>query len=302
MSFDEQSSVDEPVAPGGTLRKAREQAGFPLELVAPRTLIPLFRLRALENDDYERVGAAAFTIGYVRAYAKFLGIDPAPLLSALESSLSLFEFAPVQAAPSGALALHAQKRPRSFFWPAVIVIVVIFGVVAFIGINTVLVTDSEPAPVLPIDPANSANPMSSQPPRVTTEVPVPPANEVEKDTFAEESLADTDFGLTPPPLTTQTAAPAGLASMAGESSTTEAQESSLALSFAADCWVEVTDASGKALIARLATSGDNLQLFGRAPFEVVLGNAAAASGAFNGQAVGVAPPLGRKSMRLTVGE
>lgn len=298
MSFDEQSLADESVTPGGTLRKAREQAGLPLELVAQRTLIPLFRLRALENDDYERVGAAAFAIGYVRAYAKFLGIDPEPLLSALESSLPLFEFAPVQAAPSGALAFDAQKRPRSFFWPAVIVTVVILGAVAFIGINTVLVTDSEPAPAVPIPPANSADRVSPQP----AEVPVPAANELEKDTFEEESLTDVDFGLTPSPLTTQTAAPAEPAKVAGEPSTTEVQESSLALSFTADCWVEVTDASGKALIARLATSGDNLQLFGRAPFEVVLGNAAAASMAFNGQVVDVAPPRGRKSMRLTVGQ
>ena len=82
----------------------------------------------------------------------------------------------------------------------------------------------------------------------------------------------------------------------------EVAPDALALSFTEECWVEVTDASGKALIARLATSGDNLQLFGRAPFEVVLGNAAAASMAFNGQVVDVAPPRGRKSMRLTVGQ
>ena len=115
MSVFEQSPADEPVAPGAALRRAREQAGIALEVVAQRTMIPLSRLRALENDDYERVGVATFVVGYVRAYAKFLRMDPAPLLLALEPSLPKSEVAPMQSAPSVALALHVQKRPRSFF-------------------------------------------------------------------------------------------------------------------------------------------------------------------------------------------
>ena len=66
--------------------------------------------------------------------------------------------------------------------------------------------------------------------------------------------------------------------------------------------MEVTDATGKALIARLATSGDNLQLFGQAPFQVVLGNAPAVAVIFNGEAVDAAPAARRKFKRLTVGE
>lgn len=305
MSVIEQSPAGEPVAPGATLCKAREQAGIALEVVAQRTLIPLSRLRALESDDYERVGAATFVRGYVRAYAKLLGIDPAPLVDALEPALPKSELVPMQTAPSVALALHVQKRPQSFFWPVIVLMVVILGIVAFIGINTVLVPDDEAAPVIPVSAGSRAvdPPGSVLPVDVVTEVSVrqQPTNEA---TSAEESLADTDFALTPSPLRTQTAAPAEQAEVVGESPASETQTSSdvLALSFTADCWVEVTDAAGKALIARLATSGDNLQLFGRAPFEVVLGNAAAASVAFNGQAIGVAPAQGRKSMRLTVGE
>jgi cytoskeleton protein RodZ len=309
MSIPEQSPADEPVAPGAALRKVREQAGIALELVAQRTMIPLSRLRALENDDYERVGVATFVIGYVRAYAKFLGVDPAPLLNALEPSLPKAESAPIQLAPSVALALHVQKRPRSFFWPAIIIMVVILGVVAFIGINTVLVPANEPAtvPVRPVsdlvERENVALPLE-----VTVEAPVDEqpgeASEEVLEVIEEESLADTDFALTPSPLPSQTAAPPERVEVANEPLITNAQGSSdeLTLAFTEDCWVEVTDATGKALIARLATSGDNLQLFGQAPFQVVLGNAPAASVALNGQPIEAVLVQGRKFKRLTVGE
>lgn len=312
MSVLEQSPADEPIAPGATLRKAREQAGIALEQVAQRTMIPLSRLRALESDDYERVGVTTFVTGYVRAYAKFVGIDPAPLLAALEPSLPKSELAPMQAAPSVALALHVQKRPRSLFWPVVIVMVVILAVVAFIGINTVLVPDNEPAPTVPVratsEPADPPENLLDLPLEVTAAAPEGDLPAVESEELLEvtdeESLADTDFALTSPPLSTQTAAPAGQAEAAVEPAATAAQVPSdeLVLSFTGDCWVEVTDATGKALIARLATSGDNLQLFGQAPFQVVLGNAPVASVAFNGEAVDAAPAPGRKFKRLTVGE
>ena len=316
MSVIEQSPANEPVQPGATLRRVREQAGIALEVVAQRTMIPLSRLRALENDDYDRVGVATFVVGYVRAYAKFLNLDPAPLVLALEPSLPKAELAPMQPAPSVALALHVQKRPRSFFWPAVIVIVVILGAVAFVGINTVLVPDDEAAPVTPALPASQPDETSGNvlqlPLDVVDEEPLmgPLVDESmdepeEISTAADEtSLGDADFALTPSGSSAQTAAPLGQPEEPAQPLTTATDRSpdELSLSFTEDCWLEVTDATGKALIARLATSGDNLQLFGQAPFQVVLGNAPAARVVFNGDAVDVAPSAQRKFKRLTVGE
>lgn len=316
MSVIEQSQANEPVQPGATLRRVREQAGIALEAVAQRTMIPLSRLRALESDDYDRVGVATFVVGYVRSYAKFLNLDPAPLVAALEPSLPNAELAPMQPAPPVALALHVQKRPRSFFWPAVIVIVVILGAVAFVGINTVLVPDNEPASVTPALPASQPDEASGNvlqlPLDAVDEGPVmePLADESmdepeEVSTAADEaSLGDADFALTPSGSSAQTPAPLGQPEEPAQPLTTATDQSpdELSLSFTEDCWLEVTDATGKALIARLATSGDNLQLFGQAPFQVVLGNAPAARVVFNGDAVDVAPSAQRKFKRLTVGE
>lgn len=322
MSVIEQSPADEPVLPGATLRRAREQAGIALEVVAQRTMIPLSRLRALESDDYERVGVATFVVGYLRAYAKFLKMDPVPLLVALEPSLPAAELAPMQTAPSVALALHVQKRPRSFFWPVVIVMVAVLGMVAFVGINTVLVPDDEVAPAPPerpvSDPVESSDSVLQQHPVADEVSPGEPwdplvesLDEASTDQPDEisygtenEVLRDTDFALTPTTQSAQTAAPAGQAEELDQPLPAVADTASdeVSLSFTEDCWVEVTDATGKALIARLATSEDNLRLFGQAPFQVVLGNAPAATVMFNGETIEAGPASGRKFKRLTVGE
>lgn len=302
MSVIEPSSTGEAVIPGATLRNQREQAGIALELVSQRTLIPLSRLQALENDDYERVGAATFVRGYVRAYAKFLGVDPIPLLRALDAVLPNPESVPMQVAPSVALALQVQKRPRSFFWPVVVVMVLILVAVAIIGLNTVLISDDKPAPAAPVGTERSTIAPQGNVGSLAAGVPalLAPTHESTEDV---QPVGTGGAELTTAPLSAQTATAAERAETPAVTAeaVAEVAPDALALSFTEECWVEVTDASGKALIARLATSEDNLQLFGQAPFEVILGNAPVASVAFNGQAVSV-PTRGRKFMRLTVGE
>ena len=76
----------------------------------------------------------------------------------------------------------------------------------------------------------------------------------------------------------------------------------LAMTFRGECWVDVTDATGKRIVARLATSSDNLRLFGQPPFDITLGNAAVVDMTLNGEPVDTAPPAGRKMLRLTVGQ
>ena len=51
----------------------------------------------------------------------------------------------------------------------------------------------------------------------------------------------------------------------------------------APSWIEVTDASGRALVARLVRAGETLDLEGAAPFRVRIGNASATRVSFRGQ-------------------
>jgi cytoskeleton protein RodZ len=58
------------------LRHARERLGLSLRDVADRTRIRLAILEAIENHDVDRLPPPIFTRGFVKAYAREVGLDP----------------------------------------------------------------------------------------------------------------------------------------------------------------------------------------------------------------------------------
>jgi cytoskeleton protein RodZ len=74
------------------------------------------------------------------------------------------------------------------------------------------------------------------------------------------------------------------------------------LSLSAECWVDVVDATGKRLVFGSRQAGEQLNLRGVAPIKVLLGNAAAVTLNFNGEAIDLSGyPTGRVA-RLTLGQ
>lgn len=74
------------------------------------------------------------------------------------------------------------------------------------------------------------------------------------------------------------------------------------LSLTAECWVDVVDATGKRLVFGSRQAGEELNVRGMAPVKVLLGNAAAATLSFNGEAIDLSGyPTGRVA-RLTLGQ
>lgn len=73
---------------GEILRKTREESGLDLQEVALILKIRHEHLRAIENNDFEKLPAEVFTIGYIREYAKFLKISADPLIVAYKETRS----------------------------------------------------------------------------------------------------------------------------------------------------------------------------------------------------------------------
>lgn len=61
---------------GADLRRARIARQRSIEDVSRTTKISSSVLRAIENDDFAKVPAGLFTRGYLRAYARDVGLDP----------------------------------------------------------------------------------------------------------------------------------------------------------------------------------------------------------------------------------
>ena len=59
---------------GIELRQAREARGIPLRDIADRTKIRLSVLRAIENDDFEHVPGSVIMRGFLKLYAREVGL------------------------------------------------------------------------------------------------------------------------------------------------------------------------------------------------------------------------------------
>lgn len=60
---------------GERMQREREMRGITLEEIAESTKIGSRALRALEQEDFEKLPGGIFNKGFVRAYARYLGID-----------------------------------------------------------------------------------------------------------------------------------------------------------------------------------------------------------------------------------
>lgn len=112
-----------------------------------------------------------------------------------------------------------------------------------------------------------------------------------------ETSAATEAGTTDPQAAEQPAANSSLNEPRTDSA---AGVSVLALSFRAQCWLEVTDAAGKRLAYQMAQAGQQLQLQGQLPFKVVLGDATAVQLSRDGQPVDLSAYQPGRPARLTL--
>ncbi len=66
---------------GTYLREIRERQGLTLEEIAAETRINCRFLRAIEEEAWEEFPAEVYLIGYLRAYAEAVGLDPGEVLA-----------------------------------------------------------------------------------------------------------------------------------------------------------------------------------------------------------------------------
>ncbi|MEI6564832.1 MAG: helix-turn-helix transcriptional regulator [bacterium] len=69
-----------PRTPGAALRAAREKRRLSIAEVGEATRIKVHMLKALENDDYSVMAAPLYGKGFIKMYAEYVGLDPAPLI------------------------------------------------------------------------------------------------------------------------------------------------------------------------------------------------------------------------------
>lgn len=116
LASGEAGDTYDPSSPGQRLQRERLAQGLDEELVAERLHITRHYLRAMEEDDYERLPGEVFARGYLRSYCLLLGVPKEPLMTLFEGRLEAARAArAAQGAPKRRLT-RADKHQR---WLAV---------------------------------------------------------------------------------------------------------------------------------------------------------------------------------------
>jgi cytoskeletal protein RodZ len=113
---------------GEEFRSAREARGLTLSDVAEQIHIRSVYLNAIENEDWTAIGAPVYVRGFIRTYARFLGLDA-------EEAVAMFNrYAPVERAVAAVALTSGEERTGSgpSLW-ALIGALVAVALVGFVG-------------------------------------------------------------------------------------------------------------------------------------------------------------------------
>lgn len=238
---------------GAGLREARERLGWKLPGVATRLHIREEFLEAIEAGDLNGLPPQAYRTGFLRAYARLLGLDAEEILRRFRAAGALEDTRP-PAYDNLATALPDRAVPKSAF--------VVAGVVVALGIYGLLyhysLTQRQLADTVPPVPADLA-PLVPVAPVAAATTPVVPATATPAPvtTPAATATPTTATPVTPTPTPVATTAPSA----------------GLALAATGDAWVEVHDAGGNILFSKVLHAGESWPVPQEAGLTLTTGNA-----------------------------
>ncbi|WP_342655856.1 RodZ family helix-turn-helix domain-containing protein [Pseudomonas sp. F3-2] len=328
--------------PGETLRQVRESKNWSLPDVALRLNLTVTSLSYLEAGDFDKLPGHTFARGYIRAYAKLMGLDQAALVNEFD------QYTGTDGKGSNVHALGRIEEPVRLSHN-ILRIVSLLLLIALIGGGFVWWQDQatlrgkeptnlgmehvevesadgttqihpldepedqavaqgqaepEPLPLNNGDTSASA-PTTSTAPNTPAPVTTAPATGAAPAHGTPATPAVPAHSAPTPgaPAVAATPAPAQApAAAATEAAPVPAGFGQVQIRFSADCWFQVTDGNGKVLTSGLKRSGDSVDVSGKPPLAVRLGVARAAQVSYNGQPVDVTPFTSGQTARMKLGQ
>ena len=305
-------------SPGKQLREAREARGMTLPETAMK--LHLRMLTALEADDYDQLPSAIYVRGYLRNYARLLGLDAERIVAAYDDSEEEHpELKPPLKAPSQASSSDRPVKAVTYLLTLALVLLLLawwqsrnVGDDNFMDLDNLQATDNADGEVSSEEGSEEQIQSDSlgYPIKVirhpdTTFYPLPSKQQpaaADGGTAATDSAVSTDTATTPAELletmpdmdaeeeaadTDAATTPATAASSSNRAQPDPAASNGqgLRLELTKESWVEVYDAAGKRLYLGLGKPGEVIQVDGRAPLRVLLGYAPGVNVRYNGETI-----------------
>ena len=289
-----EGSVETGINVGGQLRAARESMGLSVGEVSSVLKLSPRQVEALEANDWLRLPKTVIR-GFVRNYARYLGLDTAPLMAVLEHmplpqgpELQVPAGSPVKMPGEG----RADRRDYIRVISGLIILLLAIGIYYFVPME-ILRTGVETLKEF-VQRGNSA-----------TETAVVPNSENGIDSDENKVLpATAPPREEPEPAPPEQTSPVSSAPVGTTSVTTALPASSatrsLVLSFSEPSWVEVRDRSGQVVFSQLNQPGSRPEITGEPPFALVIGNASHVTLQYEGEAVDLSKRSKDDVARLTL--
>lgn len=302
---------------GERLRLAREQLGLSQQVVAERLCLKLSTVRDIEEDKAPADLASTFLRGYIRSYARLVHIPEEELLPMMAKQVPVKT---AKVAPMQTYALGKRRKKRdgwlmSFTWLILFVVVGLTGAWWWqnhkaqqeeittmadqssaelnasggqgqaVPLNTgdaVAAQDQSTVQATPpADLPDETSTSAASAPAATAQTSAPTATPVQPQQPAVVSPSQANVDAT----AQQPAPAAGQLPVDQAATAPAADANALVMNFTADCWLEVTDATGKKLFSGLQRKDANLNLSGEAPYKLKIGAPSAVQIQYQGKPV-----------------
>ncbi|HEX3395897.1 MAG TPA: RodZ domain-containing protein [Steroidobacteraceae bacterium] len=286
--------TDPAALPGLKLKAERERRGLSAQKAADEMHLDRWVIEALEADDYQRIGPTVYAKGHLKKYAALLGLPATEILAGFESRAPSRTDSPA-AGPSMLLSSRDDPPSSGRLSPlqigACVAVALALGVLwwrpwhARAKVSGAPVVAAAPSAVPAGKPVESGLVSSAAAsPAATRETSVPGDAAAPVGSAVVPAIANRANGA-------HAANPTGVSSAADAPAPPPpgAGHARLRLSFSADSWVDVHDASGKRTFAGNGLANSVKTISGLAPLRVYLGVGSGVQLEINDRAVAIGP-------------
>ncbi|MGF1685915.1 cytoskeleton protein RodZ [Photobacterium japonica] len=323
----EDKSTEDSHLPGDMLRQAREKLGYSQKDVASRLRLRQSVVSDIENNHFEEAQLATFTRGYVRSYAKFVGLDENTILAKLDQH----GHAQPQEQEMQSFSRRTKReahdsRIMRLTWVLAVLFVGLTGVWWWQSLQMTPEADLPATVTAQNPPLDESLATGGQTPAVTAETTLTALNPAQEAQLTVTNTPAIDVATETPTLSADEAPKADFVdsftevvqddatndAITPDANATDAEStaetpvpaepvvvaSDLEMRFTGDCWIDIRDAKGKRLDTGVKKAGDVLKLDGDAPFKVVLGAPGVVTMRYQGEPVDLSRYPAGKVARL----
>ena len=241
---------------GKRLRAARRDNDISVRDIAKELHLDEPRVRALEENNFEDLGAPVFAKGHMRKYAELVGV-PVDDILADYYQLNRSAGAPPVVGPKRNLPRDISPGP----WIVAGMLVALIAAAAYWWFTRETEVQSsagiEPATLAPFVSDSGAGDSTDEAIEENTD-------ELVADTAIDSDTTNAELAVGSVQLQTDP--------IVQDSTTSLLPQVRVELTYSGDCWTEASDASGRRLFYDLGTAGRVVTIGGDAPIRIVLGD------------------------------